>query len=91
MSTTLFFSVPPPPPNWGPVPTNYVAADPSQLPHCFIGADANYKTLRTQDFDPNGAPLYPFQGQIQSVALYGQVLGAATILSHFTTAQSNLL
>ena len=74
---------PPPPPTWtSPAPTNYAAADPNQLLAIFIGAGANDQALRMQ---PNGAgaPLYPFQGQIQSVALYDSVLDAADLQSHF--------
>lgn len=67
-----------------PKSTGYFAADPSQLTAIFIGAGDNEdaQTLRTQD-GGGGAPLYPFQGQIQSVALYGSVLGPDTIQEHF--------
>jgi hypothetical protein len=31
-----------------------------------------------------GAPEFPFQGSIQSVALYGSALGVPDLQSHFT-------
>jgi Concanavalin A-like lectin/glucanases superfamily len=74
----------PPPANWtSPTPTDYAAADPTQLLHCFIGAGANNQTLRTQGGNPNGAPLYPFEGLIQSVALYSKALDATTLQNHY--------
>ena len=73
-----------PPANWtSGSSTNYVAADPSQLTAIFIGAGANDQPLRTPTMNPTGAPLYPFQGQIQSVALYSSVLAATDLQSHF--------
>ena len=48
----------------------------------FIGANANETALRTQDGGA-GAPLYPFQGQIQSVALYNVALSAGDLSAHF--------
>jgi hypothetical protein len=75
---------PPPPATWtSPAPTGYVAADPSQLMAAFIGAGANEQPLRTPMANPQGAPLYPFQGLIQSVALYGGLLDPGDIQSHF--------
>jgi len=75
---------PPPPATWtSPTPTGYVAADPSQLMAAFIGAGANELPLRTLAANPQGAPLYPFQGLIQSVALYGGLLDPGDIQSHF--------
>ncbi len=75
---------PPPPPTWtSPMPTGYVAADPSQLTAAFIGAGANDLPLRTATTNPQGAPLYPFQGLIQSVALYGGLLDPSDMQSHF--------
>jgi len=73
-----------PPANWtSGSSTNYVAADPSQLTAIFIGAGANDQPLRTPTMNPMGAPLYPFQGQIQSVALYSSMLDANDLQSHF--------
>lgn len=72
-----------PPANWSSGPTSYVGADPSQLLQCFIGAGANNQTLRMQD-GGSGAPLYPFQGLIQSVAVYQSALDPGTIQSHYT-------
>ena len=73
---------PPPPANWTSPTTNYAAADPTQLLHAFIGAGANNQTLRMSD-GGTGSPLGPFQGLIQSVALYQIALDPGTILSHF--------
>jgi hypothetical protein len=75
----------PPTPNWtSPGSTAYVAVDPTQPVTFFIGAGDNIdaQTLRTQPMGP-GAPLYPFQGRIESVALYKAVLDATTLQSHF--------
>jgi len=72
----------PPPPTWTSGPTNYVAADPSQLLQCFIGAGANNQPTRSAT-NPSGAPLYPFQGLIQSVAVYSTALDPTVIQSHF--------
>jgi hypothetical protein len=66
-----------------PMPTGYVAIAASQPVTYFIGAGANDQPLRTPTTNPGGAPLYPFQGEIQSVALYGSVLSPLTILEHF--------
>src|SRR5580704_4623372 len=66
----------PPPPTaaWPPDPTTvtpYVAIDSTQPVTFFIGAgdNQNAQTPRTQGGGA-GAPLHPFQGLIQSVALY---------------------
>jgi hypothetical protein len=72
----------PPPANWNSGPTSYVAADPSQLLQCFIGAGANNQPTRSAT-NPSGAPLYPFQGLIQSVAVYSTALDPTVIQSHF--------
>lgn len=74
----------PPPANWtSGTPTGYVPADPSQLTAIFIAAGDNDQPLRTPTANPDGAPEYPFQGWIQSVALYSGVLSANDILDHF--------
>jgi hypothetical protein len=76
-----------PPPAWPPSPTTtttYVAIDPTQPMTFFIGAGDNQdaQTPRTQDGGP-GAPLHPFQGLIQSVALYSTALDPTDLASHF--------
>jgi hypothetical protein len=50
----------------------------------FIGAgdNQNAQTLRTQDGGPGG-PLHPFQGLIQSVAMYNTALDPTDLASHF--------
>jgi hypothetical protein len=78
---------PPPTPAWPPSPattTTYVAIDPTQPVTFFIGAgdNQNAQTPRTQDGGA-GAPLHPFQGQIQSVALYNTALDPTDLASHF--------
>jgi Concanavalin A-like lectin/glucanases superfamily len=80
----------PPPPTaaWPPDPTTitpYVAIDPTQPLTFFIGAgdNQNAQTPRTQDGGP-GAPLVPFQGLIQSVALYNTALDPTDLASHFS-------
>jgi hypothetical protein len=79
----------PPPPTaaWPPDPTTitpYVAIDPTQPVTFFIGAGDNQdaQTPRTQNGGP-GAPLVPFQGLIQSVALYNTALDPTDLASHF--------
>jgi hypothetical protein len=72
---------------WPPSPattTPYVAIDPTQPVTFFIGAgdNQNAQTPRTQDRGP-GAPLVPFQGLIQSVALYNTALDPSDLASHF--------
>jgi hypothetical protein len=76
-----------PTPAWPPSPaptTPYVAIDPTQPVTFFIGAGDNQdeQTPRTQAGGP-GAPLLPFQGLIQSVALYNTALDPTDLASHF--------
>jgi hypothetical protein len=76
-----------PTPAWPPSPattTPYVAIDPTQPVTFFIGAgdNQNAQTPRTQNGGP-GAPLLPFQGLIQSVALYNTALDPTDLASHF--------
>jgi hypothetical protein len=82
----------PPPPTaaWPPPPppvttTTYVAIDPTQAVTFFIGAgdNQNAQTPRTQPGGA-GAPLLPFQGLIQSVALYNAALDPTDLASHFS-------
>jgi Concanavalin A-like lectin/glucanases superfamily len=65
--------------------TTYAAADPGQLGAIFIGAGDNEQaqSLRAQDMGP-GAPLFPFLGQIQSVALYSIGLDPETLAGNFS-------
>jgi hypothetical protein len=77
----------PPTAAWPPSPattTPYVAIDPTQPVTFFIGAgdNQNAQTPRTQNGGP-GAPLLPFQGLIQSVALYSTALDPTDLASHF--------
>jgi hypothetical protein len=81
----------PPPPTaaWPPPPppvttTPYVAIDSTQPVTFFIGAgdNQNAQTPRTQN-GGLGAPLVPFQGLIQSVALYNTALDPTDLASHF--------
>jgi hypothetical protein len=72
---------------WPPDPTTvtpYVAIDPTQPVTFFIGAGDNQdaQSPRTQDGGA-GPPLHPFQGQIQSVALYDTALDPTDLASHF--------
>jgi hypothetical protein len=81
-----------PPPAWPPsqaTTTPYVAIDPTQPATFFIGAgdDQNAQTPRTQAGGP-GAPLLPFQGLIQSVALYNTALDPTELTSHFEIGAS---
>jgi hypothetical protein len=62
--------------------TTYVAVDPTQPVTFFIGACDNQDAPRTQAGGP-GAPLVPFQGLIQSVALYNSALEPTDLASHF--------
>lgn len=78
---------PPPMPNQT-INANYVPADPTQLFAIFIGAGANDQPVRTAD-GGSGAPLLPFVGQIQDVALYGAALGGSTLQNHFTNGKSS--
>jgi len=76
---------PPPTAAWPPDPTTitpYVAIDPTQPMTFFIGAGDNQDAPRTQAGGP-GAPLVPFQGLIQSVALYNSALDPTDLASHF--------
>jgi hypothetical protein len=79
----------PPPPTaaWPPDPTMvtpYVEIDSTQPATFFIGAGDNQdaQTPRTQGGGA-GAPLHPFQGLIQSVALYNTALDPTVLASHF--------
>ena len=74
----------PPPPPAPPTTTTYVAIDPTQPMTFFIGAGDNQdaQTPRTQGGGA-GAPLHPFQGLIQSVALYNTALEPTDLASHF--------
>jgi hypothetical protein len=79
---------PPPAPAWPSSPTmttTYVAIDPTQPMTFFIGAgdNQNAQTPRTQAGGA-GAPLLPFQGLIQSVALYNTALDPTDLASHFS-------
>jgi hypothetical protein len=80
---------PPPTANFTTNLFNYAAVGQSQQVTFFIGAGANNdaQNPRTQDGGP-GAPLNPFQGLIQSVALYKAALGAADLQTHFTTGSA---
>lgn len=84
----------PPSPAWptspNPPPTTYVPVDPTQPVTFFIGAGDNEdaQTLRTQSMGA-GAPLYPFLGQIQSVALYSSALQPTDLALHFSDGASS--
>jgi hypothetical protein len=70
--------------------TGYAAVSQSQMVTFFIGAGDNQDSsnLRTQPMG-TGAPEYPFQGQIQSVALYNSALSSTTDLpSHFSNGSA---
>lgn len=77
----------PPNANFTTTAFNYAAVDQNQQVTFFIGAGDNNdaQNPRTQDGGP-GAPLLPFQGQLQSVALYKIALGATELQSHFLNA-----
>jgi Concanavalin A-like lectin/glucanases superfamily len=62
----------------------YAAIDQTEAVTFFIGAGDNEdaQTPRTQDGGA-GAPLVPFQGLIQSVALYNSALQPTDLASHF--------
>jgi len=77
-------NTPPPPTAAFTTQTTYVAIDSTQPLTFFIGAgdNQNAQTARTQDGGP-GAPLLPFQGEIQSVALYSTALDPPDLASHF--------
>lgn len=78
-----------PGPNWTQQGTNYAATAPSQPVMFFIGAGRNDQAPRTADHDQAGAPEFPFQGQIQAVALYGSLLSADDILGDFNNGSSS--
>jgi hypothetical protein len=63
---------------------HYLPVGQSQQMTFFIGAGDNSdaQNLRTQADGP-GAPLMPFQGQIQSVALYSSALNVGDLVLHF--------
>jgi hypothetical protein len=63
--------------------TGYVPVVPTPEVTYFIGAGENDQPLRTPTANPNGAPEFPFQGQIQSVALYNSA--GVDIKSHFSS------
>ena len=67
--------------------TGYVAVDPAQQVAYFIGAGENDQPLRTQS-GVEGAPEFPFKGQIQSVALYGTALSTTDLQSHFSAGSA---
>jgi Concanavalin A-like lectin/glucanases superfamily len=75
-------NTPPPPTATFTTQTTYVAVDPTQPLTFFIGAGDNQDAPRTQDGGA-GAPLVPFQGLIQSVALYSTALDPTDLASHF--------
>jgi hypothetical protein len=78
-------NTPPPPPTADfTTQTTYGAVDPTQPLTFFIGAgdNQNVQNPRTQD-GGGGAPLVPFQGLIQSVALYNTALDPTDLASHF--------
>jgi len=77
-------NTPPPPTANFTMQTTYVAVDPTQPLTFFIGAGDNQdaQTPRTQAGGA-GAPLVPFQGLIQSVALYNTALEPTDLASHF--------
>jgi hypothetical protein len=77
----------PPTPAWPPSPattTTYAAIDVTQPVTFFIGAgdNQNAQTPRTQA-GGSGAPLLPYPGLIQSVALYNSALQPTDLASHF--------
>lgn len=82
----------PTPPNatWtSPNPVVYAAVDPTQQPLTFfIGAGYNDQPVRTQA-GVTGAPLYPFQGLIQSVALYQAALDPSDLATHFNSGSAS--
>jgi len=81
----------PPTAAWPPNPnttTNYVAIDQTQPMTFFIGAGATQLPLRTQPMG-NGSPEAPFQGFIQSVALYNTALDPTDLASHFASGAAS--
>jgi Concanavalin A-like lectin/glucanases superfamily len=73
----------PPSPAWTAQNTGYVPIDMTQPATFFIGAGANDQPLRTQ-MNGAGAPLFPFQGEIQSVALYQAMVDPQELETHFS-------
>jgi Concanavalin A-like lectin/glucanases superfamily len=73
----------PPTPTFS-TPATYFPIDTSVAVTFFIGAgdNQNAQTPRTQAQGP-GAPLVPYQGLIQSVALYNTALDPTDLASHF--------
>ena len=65
-------------------PATYFPIDQNQAMTFFIGAgdNQNAQTPRTQA-QGAGAPLLPYQGLIQSVALYNSALQPTDLASHF--------
>lgn len=72
--------------------TGYGEVGQTQQVTFFIGAGDSQdapQNLRTPA-NPNGAPQFPFQGLIQSVALYNQVLDTSTLEDHFNAGVISL-
>ncbi|MGO9326887.1 MAG: LamG domain-containing protein [Steroidobacteraceae bacterium] len=79
----------PPTAMWTSNSTGYAAVDPTTQPLTFfIGAGANDQPPRTQPMGA-GAPLDPFKGLIQSVALYKTALNPTDLASHFASGASS--
>jgi hypothetical protein len=81
----------PPTPAWPPSPnmtTSYSEIDPTEAVTFFIGAGGNQQAPRTQAMGA-GAPLDPFQGLIQSVALYSSALSPPDLASHFAAGSGS--
>ena len=57
---------------------------PNDASHLFIGAGAPYFQLRTVKGQTDRAPLTPFRGLIQDVALYSRPLGLGDVTTHLT-------
>jgi hypothetical protein len=68
----------------------YLPVGESQQMTFFIGAGANEQPLRTPTMNPDGAPEFPFVGQIQSVALYSSALGVDDLALHFENGASTV-
>ena len=63
--------------------TGFAGINKNQLATFFIAAGDNTDTLRSAPKGA-GAPQFPFQGQIQSVALYGTALNTNQMQGHFS-------